>query len=105
MVSPLGQRMVFQTQHTEAIRTASEIVSQLQRDETFRKTLADRMAEDDAGIRTIPRSDSIRAEERQERQRRFANQNHEDNEDYDEGETGEQDGRAFFAAKRLDFLV
>jgi hypothetical protein len=102
MVSPLGQRMVFQTSHTEAIRTATEIASQLQRDETFRKTLADRMAEDDAGVRTIPRSDSMRLEERQERQRQSAHQGRGGNE---EDEEGEGDRQANLADNRVDFLA
>jgi len=102
MVTPLGQRMVFQSAHTEAARVAIDIATQLQREDTFRKVMADRMAEDMEAVRNIPQSDPLRSEERQERQRQFANQSGGGNEN--EG-GGEQDDEAIFADGRLDFLA
>jgi len=102
MVTPLGQRMVFQTAHTEAIRVAHDIAGQLQREDNFKKLLADRMAEDKDAVNSIAKSEAMKTEERQERQRRFANRQGEQN---DENADGEQGERAILADGYLDFMA
>ena len=102
MVTPLGQRMVFQTAHSEAVRVANDIASQLQREDTFRKVITDRMAEDTENVRGIPKSDPLRTEERQENRRQSGNQSGEKDSDKDDDEPKEG---AFFADGRLDFLA
>jgi len=102
MVTPLGQRMVFQTAHAEATRVVHDIANQLQREESFKKLLADRMAEDKDAVNSIARSEALRTEERQERQRRFANQH---NQEEDENSDGQQGEKAIFADGSLDFMA
>jgi len=102
MVTPLGQRMVFQTAHAEAARAAHEVAHQLQREEIFKKNLADRMAEDKYSVQGIAESQALRTEEREERQKRFANQSNHENKDEDDTT---QDNEAISADNRLDFLA
>ncbi|MCL1908001.1 MAG: hypothetical protein FWG12_01380 [Holophagaceae bacterium] len=104
MVSPLGQRMVFQTAHTEAARAAHEVATQLQREDNFKKLLADRMAEDSNSVRSIERSEALRAEERQERQRQRRSGGQSGEEENDDG-NGDQEKEASFADGSLDFLA
>jgi len=102
MVTPLGQRMVFQTANLEAVRAATEIASQLQREDTFRKVISDRMAEDSEAVRKIDQSTSLRAEEREERKQRQSNgQQGED----ESGEGDDSQERANFAEGGVDFLA
>jgi len=102
MVTPLGQRMVFQTANLEAVRAATEIASQLQREDTFRKVISDRMAEDNEAVRRIDQSNSPRAEERQERQQRQSEGQHGEDES---GEGDESEKGAIFADGGVDFLA
>jgi hypothetical protein len=96
--------MVFQTAHSESARAAHEIASQLQREDSFRKLLADRMTEDGKAVKSIAESQALRAEERRERQRRGANeQGGEDN--VEGGGDGEKRESAFFADGSLDFMA
>ncbi|MDR0498826.1 MAG: hypothetical protein LBH03_03695 [Holophagales bacterium] len=104
MVTPLGQRMVFQTAHTEAARVAHDVAHQLQREEAFKKSLADRMAEDKYSVKGIAESQAMRTEERQERQKRFANQSNDEG-NKEEDDDSKQDDKAVSADKRLDFLA
>jgi len=94
--------MVFQTANLEAVRAATEIASQLQREDTFRKVISDRMAEDNEAIRRIDQSDSLRAEEREERQKRQS-EGKQGEEESGEGEESEKE--AIFADGSVDFLA
>jgi hypothetical protein len=96
--------MVFQASHNEAARVANDIASQLQREETFKKTLADRMSEDDKTVRNVPKSEALRTEEREERQRQSAGQSNRNNEGEDD-DAGEQPEGATFADGRMDFMA
>jgi len=102
MVTPLGQRMVFQTAHTEATRVLHDIANQLQREEGFKRLLADRMAEDKDVVNNISRSESLKTEEREERERRFANRRNKKNGKDSDEEQGEQ---VSTADGYLDFLA
>jgi hypothetical protein len=64
MVSPLGQRQMFQTINTEAVKAASEVSGQLQREAGLRQSILDRMAEDQVSVPEIPKTDAMRTEER-----------------------------------------
>jgi hypothetical protein len=94
--------MVFQTANLEAVRAATEIASQLQREDTFRKVISDRMAEDNEAVRRIDQSNSLRAEERQERQQRQSEGQHGEDES---GEGDESEKGANFADGGVDFLA
>jgi len=102
MVTPLGQRMVFQTAQSESVRAAHEMASQVQREDGFRKFLADRMAEDGKGVSGIAESEALRAEERRERRRQGSNESSGE----EKGEGGSENGEdAFSADGSLDFLA
>jgi hypothetical protein len=92
--------MAFQTSHAEAARAAHDIASQLQREESFKKVLADRMAEDMETVKTLEKSDAMKAQERREKQRRFGSKSGEGEEK--EGEDAEG---ANSAESSLDFLA
>jgi hypothetical protein len=94
--------MVFQTAHAESARAAHEIASQLQREDGFRRLLADRMTEDGKTVRSIAESEAMRAEERRERQRRGGSEP--GKEGGAEGDTGSGEA-AFFADGSLDFMA
>lgn len=104
MVSPLGQRMVFQTANLEAVRAANEIAAQLQREDIFRKTLSDRMAEDSEAVQRIDQSMQLRAEERKERQQQSGSQQGE-GESGEGSEGDEPEQGATFADGGVDFLA
>jgi hypothetical protein len=93
--------MVFQTANLEAVRAATEIASQLQREDTFRKVISDRMAEDNEAVRRIDQSTSLRAEERQEKKKQQQDEGHQD--EGDEGDEPEQG--AILADGSVDFLA
>ena len=65
MVSPLGQRQMFQTMNVEAVRTASEVSGLLQREASQQERLVDRMAEAQGSVPEIPRTEGLRTEDRQ----------------------------------------
>jgi len=65
VVSPLGQRQMFQTMNVEAVRTASEVSGLLQREAHQQELLVDRMAEAQGSVPEIPRTEGLRAEEHQ----------------------------------------
>jgi hypothetical protein len=94
--------MVFQTAHSESARAAHEIASQVQREEGFRKLLADRMTEDGKAVASIAEAQAMRAEERRERQRRSQGESGEAGDGSQEGDAGE---RALFADGSFDFLA
>jgi len=65
MVSPLGQRQMFQTANAEAFKAAQEVSGQLQREVGQRQAMADRIAEAQGSVPEIPRTDGMKTEERQ----------------------------------------
>jgi hypothetical protein len=65
MVSPLGQRQMFQTVNAEAFKAAQEVSGQLQREVGQRQAMADRIAEAQGSVPEIPRTDGMKTEERQ----------------------------------------
>ena len=64
MITPLGQRQMFQTINAEAVRSALEVSGLFQRELAQKQALLDRMAEDQASVPQIPRTDGLRTEER-----------------------------------------
>jgi hypothetical protein len=74
MISPLGQRQMFQTINVEAVKTAGETSGLLQREASLREAslkqaMADRMAEEQVSVPEIPKTDPLRTEERKGGQR------------------------------------
>lgn len=102
MISPLGQRQIFQTANIEAVRQAHEVSEQIQR-ENVRKLVADeQLLEDEASVRVVANSEGIRAGERQERQEQQPSQG-----EASSGETNpeEEESSAESADSHLDFLA
>ena len=66
MISPLGQRQIFQTANVEAVRQAHEVSGEIQRDIMKMKAAEDQLVEDQSNVRGIPESEQIRTEERKE---------------------------------------
>lgn len=65
MISPLGQRQIFQTANVEAVRQAQEVSEQIER-ENVRKRLADEhLLEDQASVRVIANSAKVQTHERE----------------------------------------
>jgi hypothetical protein len=69
MISPLGQRQMFQTINVEAVKTAGETSGLLQREASLKQAMADRMAEEQVSVPSIPKTDPLRTEERKGGQR------------------------------------
>ena len=65
MISPLGQRQVFQTANIEAVKQAQEVSEVLQRDNAKKRALDDRLNEDQASVRVVAESENIQTHERQ----------------------------------------
>jgi hypothetical protein len=65
MISPLGQRQVFQTANVEAVRQAQEVSELIQRENTKKRVVDDRLLEDQASVRVIAESEHIQTGERQ----------------------------------------
>ena len=59
MISPLGQRQVFQTANIEAVRQAQDVSEQIQREITKKKVLDDRLSEDQSSVRGVAESERI----------------------------------------------
>ena len=68
MITPLGQRQIFQTANVEAVRASLEVSEQIQREQARKKTADDRLAEDQAGVQVISGSERIITEERRHSQ-------------------------------------
>jgi hypothetical protein len=64
MISPLGQRQMFQTVNAEAVRAALEGSGQLQREAMNKQIIMAQMAEDQASVLVIPHAEAPRTEER-----------------------------------------
>jgi hypothetical protein len=65
MISPLGQRQVFQTANVEAVRQAQEVSEVIQREQAKKQAVDDRLLEDQASVRVIAKSENIQTSERQ----------------------------------------
>lgn len=65
MISPLGQRQVFQTANVEAVRQAQEVSELIQREQAKKQAVDDRLLEDQASVRVIADSEHIQTSERQ----------------------------------------
>jgi len=65
MISPLGQRQVFQTANVEAVRQAQEVSELIQREHTKKRVVDDRLLEDQGSVRVIAESEHIQTGERQ----------------------------------------
>lgn len=84
MITPLGQRQLFQAANIEGLRAAHEVSEQLQREAVKKKAADDRLAEDQVQVNSVPGSDQIRTEERQGRQQgRRENPESQDEDDQD----------------------
>ncbi|MDP2876488.1 MAG: hypothetical protein Q8O00_09920 [Holophaga sp.] len=101
MITPLGQRQIFQTANVEAVRASLEVSGQIQREQARKKTADDKTAEDQAGVQVISGSERIITEERQQRQKQ-GGADHQKEKDGD-GEGGNEKAKS--ADSHLDFLA
>jgi hypothetical protein len=67
MISPLGQRQIFQAANVEAVKQAQEVSEQIQRENAKKRVADERLLEDEASVRVISNAESIRTDERQGR--------------------------------------
>lgn len=106
MVSPLGQRQMFQTMNLEAVRAASEVGGLLQREAGQAQAVAEHMAEAQTSVPEIPKTDAMRTEERQGRSKEGENGSSMDHGEDQEPESGEATAsKANPADTHLDFLA
>jgi len=100
MITPLGQRQIFQTANVEAVRVAHEVSGQMQREQVHRQIAEEKAAEENGNVQIIAGSDKIRTEERQGRrgsQQQSANEKQEEEDDEKENpSSGDQ---------HLDFMA
>lgn len=101
MITPLGQRQMFQTANIESVRAAHEVSELIQREQARQKTAEERAAEEEAEVHLIPGSDRIRTEERR------GGRNQGGTEDEPSGEAEERESRdgADPADSHLDFMA
>ncbi|WP_005033697.1 hypothetical protein [Holophaga foetida] len=67
MITPLGQRQIFQTANVEAVRMSLEMSEHIQREAARRKAAEDHLAEDQDSVHEIEKADGLRTEERRGR--------------------------------------
>ena len=103
MVSPLGQRQMFQTVNVESVRTASEVSGLLQREAHQKQAMVDRMAEEQAEVPEINKSESLRTEERNRGRKDEGGSGQAGGEAEGEPEAGEAEANP--ADGHLDFLA
>ena len=58
MISPLGQRQIFQTANVEAVRQAQEVSEQIQRENVRKRVADERLLEDEASVQVIANGSS-----------------------------------------------
>lgn len=107
VISPLAQRQIFQAANLEAMRAATEVGDQLQRETMRKKVAEDHAAEDQASVRVIPQAERLRTEERKGRPRDRGREGARDDEPEAEGRglassEGESAGPA---ETHVDFLA
>jgi len=103
MVSPLGQRQMFQTMNVEAVKSAHETSGLMQREASQKQAMVERLAEDQASVPEIPRTDAMRTEERKGGRRDQGGRQGRQPEDGEGGEDARKDANP--AEAHLDFLA
>lgn len=100
MISPLGQRQIFQTANVESVRQAQEVSEQIQRENARKRVADEHLLEDEASVRVISNSERIRTDERQGRQEQQMpeGQNAEGRKEGDEGTAESADPHVDFLA-------
>jgi hypothetical protein len=103
MISPLGQRQIFQTAHVEAVRQAQEVSEQVQRENVKKRVAEEQLNEDQASVRVIDNSEHIRTDERESRR----GEGGAEEELPEKSAKGKKDGEnpADSADKHMDFLA
>jgi len=106
MISPLGQRQIFQTANVEAVRQAHEVSGEIQRDIMKMKAAEEHLVEDQSAVRMIPEFERILAEERKEgRKGKEPESQREQAAAEVEAEVDEESDSAGDADARLDFFA
>lgn len=103
MITPLGQRQIFQAANLEAIRAAHEVGEQMQREAMKKKAADDRLAEDKETVSGVTKGQAMRAEERKEHRHDEASGGGPQDSETEEAEA--HDDPAAPAEPHLDFLA
>ena len=103
MISPLGQRQIFQTANVEAVRQAQEVSEQIQRENAKKRVADERLVEDQASVQEIVNSERIRTNEREGRQGQGAAEEELPGKEPKDKLEGENPAES--ADSRLDFLA
>ncbi|MBP1626581.1 MAG: hypothetical protein H6Q00_1056 [Holophagaceae bacterium] len=104
MITPLGQRQIFQTANVEAVRMSLEVSEQIQREAARRKAAEDHLAEEQDSVHGIGKAEGLRTEERKGR----GGQETPSEEDEEAGESSSESPESSPAQAlegRLDFLA
>ena len=104
MITPLGQRQMFQTVNVEAVRTAAEVAGQAQREAAHKQVLADRMAQAQDSVPEIPQAEGLKTEDRGHHRQDRQHEGHPGGDGSREEATG-TDGSAIPADGHMDFLA
>ena len=101
MITPLGQRQIFQTANIESVRAAHEVSELIQREQARQKAAEEHAAEEEAEVHGIAASDRIRTEERRGGRNQGGSE---------EGASGEEEGQEYKdsagpADSHLDFMA
>lgn len=104
MITPLGQRQMFQTVNAEAVRTAAEVAGQGQREAALKQGLADRMAEAQDSVPEIPKAEAMKTEERRQSRKGREHSGRQSGHGPGEEATGTE-GPAISAEGHMDFLA
>ena len=108
MISPLGQRQVFQIANVEAVRQAHGVSELIERENAKKLVADERMLEDQASVPVISKSEALKTEERREGRKRGQEQLEADQETPErkpEQEKVEEANSAGSADSHLNFLA
>ena len=105
MITPLGQRQMFQTVNAEAVRAALEVGEHFQREATHKQIVAERMAEAQAAVPEIPRAEGMKTEERRGRGQGQGQARGRAGAAKAEGQPEDPDDHAESADPHMDFLA
>ncbi len=103
MISPLGQRQIFQTANVEAVRQAQEVSELIERENAKKRVADERLVEDQASVRVVANSEGIRTNEREGRQGQAGGGGAQEGGEPKERREGENPAES--ADSHLDFLA
>jgi len=104
-MDPISLRQSFQNANVEALREAQGFNDQVAREAASRKDLQERVAEEQANVPEIPKTDALRTEERKNREQAQGQGGQGRGNEQANEEPQEEAGPAITADGHLDFLA